>query len=64
MNYTDVWHASIIVWGGSRRLFEKMHEISLQGQGSYIETFLMHAAIQGDYKVATLHGGRCLIMLM
>ena len=28
-----------------------MHELSQMGQGSYIETFLMHSAIHGRLKV-------------
>lgn len=53
MNHSDVWHALfIMVWGGSRHLFQKMHELSEQGQGSYVESFLMHAAIEGNLKVA------------
>ena len=51
MNASAVWHAVIMVWGGSRRLLNTMHLMSEKGQGSYVESFLTHAAHDHDLKV-------------
>ena len=42
------------VWGGSRRLFDAMHERSRRGQGSYLEVFLQQTAVEHSLKVALL----------
>lgn len=51
MNASAVWHAVIMVWGGSRKLFNAMHLMSEKGQGSYVESFLTHVAHDHDLKV-------------
>ena len=51
MNSSTVWHASIMVWGGSRKLFSAMLDMSEKGQGSYVESFLLHAADEHNLKV-------------
>ena len=43
---------AVQVWGGSRKLFNAMHDASKQGHGSYVETFLMHAAVAGGLKAS------------
>ena len=50
-NKSSVWHASIMVWGGSKRLFQAMHELSIKGHGGYVEYFLMQSAVQTGLKV-------------
>ena len=49
MNASAVWHARIMVWGGSRKLFNAMLDMSEKGMGSYVESFLLHVA--DDYNL-------------
>lgn len=49
MNASAVWHARIMVWGGSRKLFNSMLDMSEKGMGSYVESFLLHVA--DDYNL-------------
>ena len=54
MNASAVWHASIMVWGGSRKLFASMLDMSDKGQGSYVESFLLHVADDYSLKACQL----------
>ena len=51
MNATTVWHAAVMVWGGSRKLFSAMLDMSEKGKGGYMESFVLHAADDYNLKV-------------